>query len=83
MPLRKSANTGSLISAHPQIQVAIDQLSQTRSQDWARVFLPGADQEMAKSSANILTQQAAVQGEMDKLKTTLEGIYQKDVKPNI
>ena len=38
---------------------------------------------MAKSCANILTQKADVQAEMDKLKTTLTDVYTKDVKPNI
>ena len=83
IPLRKSADTASLTADAPQRQVAIDQLDRTRTQDWARVFFPGGDQEMAKTSANILTQQKDVQSELDSLKTTLEGIYTNDVKPNI
>jgi sn-glycerol 3-phosphate transport system substrate-binding protein len=83
MPVRKSADTSSLIAKAPQAKVAIDQLSVTRNQDWARVFLPGADQEMAKSCATILTQQGDVQGEMSKLRSTLEGIYTSQVKPNL
>jgi sn-glycerol 3-phosphate transport system substrate-binding protein len=83
MPVRKSADVSSLTSAAPQAQVAIDQLDVTRPQDWARVFLPGADQEMAKTCANILTQQADVQTELDALKGTLETIYTRDVAPNI
>ena len=64
--------------------MAIDQLEEkTRTQDRARVFFPGADQEMAQSMANILTQQADVQGEMDALKETLTTIYERDVKPNV
>ena len=38
---------------------------------------------MAKSCANILTKQSDVRSEMDQLKTTLSGIYDHDVKPNI
>jgi sn-glycerol 3-phosphate transport system substrate-binding protein len=83
MPVRKSADTSSLVAKAPQAQVAIDQLAVTRNQDWARVFLPGADQEMAKSCAAILTQQGAVQAEMTKLKSTLDGIYNTQVKPNL
>ena len=83
IPIRKSADTASLTADAPQRQVAIDQLSKTRTQDYARVFFPGADQEMAKTCANILTQQKDVQSELDTLKTTLEGIYTNDVKPNI
>ncbi len=83
IPIRKSSDTASLTAATPQRQVAIDQLGRTRVQDWARVFFPGGDQEMAKTCANILTQQKDVQSELDSLKTTLEGIYTNDVKPNI
>jgi len=83
MPMRKSANVSSLVAKAPQTQIAIDQLAVTRVQDRARVYFPSGDQEMAKSCANILTQKADVQAEMDKLKTTLTDVYTKDVKPNI
>lgn len=83
LPLRKSGDLGALTAKAPQIQVAINQLDHTRTQDQARVFFPGADQEMAKSCANILTQQASVQSEMDSLKTTLSTIYDRDVKAHI
>ena len=83
MPVRKSADVSSLVAKTPQIKVAIDQLAVTRVQDRARVFFPGADQEMGKSCANILTQQTDVQTEMTALKKTLSGIYDQDVKPNL
>jgi len=81
--VRKSANVDSIVAAVPQAKAAIDQLAVTRSQDWARVFLPGADQEMANTCANILTSQADVKSELDKLAGTLNTIYTRDVKPNI
>jgi len=83
VPVRTSADTSGLIAKVPQTKVAIDQLAVTRTQDRARVFLPGADQEMAKTCANILTQHKDVKSELDALKTTLDGIYDKDVKPNL
>ena len=83
MPVRKSADTDAIIAAAPQVEVALEQLDVTRTQDYARVFLPGADQEMAKTCANILTSQADVQSELDSLKTTLETIYTRDVEPNL
>jgi sn-glycerol 3-phosphate transport system substrate-binding protein len=83
MPVRESADTAAIISAAPQVEVALKQLDVTRTQDYARVFLPGADQEMAKTCANILTSQADVQTELDSLKATLETIYTRDVKPNL
>lgn len=83
MPVRKSANVSGLIAKTPQIKVAIDQLAVTKVQDWARVFFPGGDQEMAKTCAKILTQQADTATELNNLKTTLTGIYNNDVKPHI
>ncbi|GAA2376756.1 ABC transporter substrate-binding protein [Dactylosporangium salmoneum] len=83
MPVRKSADASAIIAKTPQAKVAIDQLSVTRNQDWARVFLPGADQEMANACATILTKNGDVQAEMTKLKSTLEGIYTSQVKPHL
>ena len=83
MPTRESADMTAVLAKTPQIQTAMDQLAVTRVQDNARVFLPGADQEMAKAAAKILTQQADVKATMADLKKTLEGIYEKDVKPKL
>ncbi|MCD4850324.1 ABC transporter substrate-binding protein [Arthrobacter sp. AK01] len=83
MPTRLSADMSAVLAATPQIKTAMDQLSVTKVQDNARVFLPGADQEMAKAAAKILTQRGDVQATMTELKKTLEGIYTKDVKPKL
>ncbi|WP_311213676.1 MULTISPECIES: ABC transporter substrate-binding protein [unclassified Arthrobacter] len=83
MPTRLSADMSAVLAATPQINTAMDQLPVTKVQDNARVFLPGADQEMAKAAAKILTQQGDVQATMTELKKTLEGIYTKDVKPKL
>ncbi|MET3901575.1 ABC transporter substrate-binding protein [Paenarthrobacter sp. 4246] len=83
MPTRLSADMSAVLAATPQIKTAMDQLAVTKVQDNARVFLPGADQEMAKAAAKILTQQGDVQATMTELKKTLEGIYTKDVKPKL
>ena len=83
MPVRKSADMSAVLAKTPQIQTAIDQLAVTRVQDNARVFLPGADQEMAKATAKIVTQQGDVKSTMADLKKTLTTIYERDVKPNL
>ena len=51
MPTRTSADMTAVLAKTPQIKTAMDQLAVTRVQDNARVFLPGADQEMAKAAA--------------------------------
>ncbi|NQD88733.1 ABC transporter substrate-binding protein [Paenarthrobacter sp. CM16] len=83
MPTRLSADMSAVLAATPQIKTAMDQLAVTKVQDNARVFLPGADQEMAKAAAKILTQQGDVQATMTDLKNSLEGIYTKDVQPKL
>lgn len=83
LPLRTSADTGPLLAETPLRKIAIGQLDRTRTQDRARAFFPGADQEIARTCANILNQRADVQGELTTLKGTLTRIFDTDVKPNI
>ena len=83
IPVRKSADTADLRSQKPIIGVAIDQSANTRSQDWARVFLPGGDQALNTAIQSINTQQADVKATMTALKTNLESIYTGQVKPYI
>ncbi|MEZ2390759.1 ABC transporter substrate-binding protein [bacterium RCC_150] len=83
MPTRLSADMTAVLAKTPQIKTAMDQLAVTKVQDNARVFLPGADQEMAKAAAKIMTQQGDVKATMTDLRKTLEGIYTKDVKPKL
>ncbi|MGO3315100.1 MAG: ABC transporter substrate-binding protein, partial [Brachybacterium tyrofermentans] len=67
----------------PQIQTAIDQLEVVRTQDYARVFLPGADQEMANSVGTILTAEGDVEDALTDLQATLEEIYSSQVEPKL
>ena len=61
-----------------------EQLAHTRVQDNARVFLPGADREIGMAHADVMTGNAKdAQARFDQLKTTLEGIYNKEVKPKL
>ncbi|MCW1250150.1 ABC transporter substrate-binding protein [Acaricomes phytoseiuli] len=83
MPVRTSADMSAVLAKTPEIQVALDQLEVTRSQDYARVFLPGADQEMAKAAARIMNENADVKATLDSLQNNLQGIYDKDVKPQL
>ena len=83
MPVRKSADLTELTAETPQIQTAVDQLDVTKPQDFARVFLPGADQEMAEAIASIATEEGDVQAAMDGLKETLEGIFTKEIEPKL
>lgn len=83
MPSRTTADMSSVLATTPEIQIALDQLKVTRSQDYARVFLPGADQEMAKAAAKIMNEKADVKASLTDLAKTLQGIADKDVKPKL
>ncbi|MCI9887769.1 ABC transporter substrate-binding protein [Micrococcales bacterium 31B] len=83
MPVRKSADASSITSKTPQAQVAIDQLSHTRSQDWARVFLPGGDKAIADGIGLILSQKQDAKTVLTTVKAQLEDIYTKQVKPKL
>ncbi|HEY0247917.1 MAG TPA: ABC transporter substrate-binding protein [Gryllotalpicola sp.] len=81
IPVRKSADTTQLVAQAPTIGVAITQAGNTRSQDWARVFLPGGDQSMNSALQDITTKQVSVKDEMTTLRGDLQKIYTSQVKP--
>ena len=83
LPIRTSSDTSALLAESPLRRIAIDQLEVTRTQDRARAFFPGADQEIARTCANILNQRADVAAELSTLKGTLQGIHDADVAPNL
>ncbi|MGV8849538.1 MAG: ABC transporter substrate-binding protein [Propionibacteriaceae bacterium] len=83
LPVRKSSDMSALYAKRPQAKIAVEQLAHTRSQDYARVFLPGGDREIGIANSDILTQQANIADRLAKLKKTLTDIYTADVKPKI
>lgn len=83
MPVRQSSDMASIIKERPQAQMAIDQLSHTKSQDYARVFIPGADREIGMANAKIIKDGADVKETLTTLKATLQKIYDNDVKPKL
>ena len=83
MPVRADADTTAVLATTPQIQLALDQLKVTRSHDYARVFLPGADLEMANAAAKIMNEKADVATSLGELQEKLESIYTKTVQPKL
>ncbi|GGR57142.1 sn-glycerol 3-phosphate transport system substrate-binding protein [Nocardioides luteus] len=83
MPVRTDADPAALVKKTPQAKVAIDQLPATRPQDYARVFLPNGDIEMANALSDILTKKADPADSLGTLKTTLEDIYTSKVEPKL
>lgn len=83
VPINVHADTSEITSVNPLAQTAIDQLERIRPQDYARVFLPGGDGEMALAATAMNTAQADVAATADELAATLEQIYTRDVEPNL
>lgn len=83
MPVANDADISAIIAQTPEFATVVDQLKVTRNQDFARAFLPGGDQELAKAATKIMNEKADVKATLTDLKGTLEGIYTKDVKPKL
>lgn len=83
MPVAEAADISAIVAQTPEFQTVVDQLKETRTQDFARTFLPGGDQELAKAATRIMNEKADVQATLTELKGTLEAIYNKDVKPKL
>jgi sn-glycerol 3-phosphate transport system substrate-binding protein len=83
LPVAEAADISAIVAQTPEFQTVVDQLKETRTQDFARTFLPGGDQELAKAATRIMNEKADVKATLTELKGTLEGIYNKDVKPKL
>ena len=73
LPVRKGVDTSALKTKNPLVQPALDQVANTRSQDWARVFIPGADSAMTTAIQKIMSQQADVKSTLTALQTQVRG----------
>ncbi|MET3369626.1 UNVERIFIED_CONTAM: sn-glycerol 3-phosphate transport system substrate-binding protein [Jeotgalibacillus campisalis] len=83
LPVAEAADISSIVAQTPEFKTVVDQLKVTRTQDFARTFLPGGDQELAKAATKIMNEKADVKSTLTELRGTLEGIYNKDVKPKL
>lgn len=85
MPVRSTAvgnpEQKKFMEENPNFATAIKQLPDTRPQDYARVFLPGADQEIGGAFEKIVTNRDDVKETLTALQEKLQGIYDKQVKP--
>ena len=65
----------------PLFKTAVDQLEQTRSQDWARVFVPGGDQSTVTAWESVMLQGADSKAAWATAQAEVEKSYQTDVEP--
>lgn len=83
LPVRTDADMSGVYAEQPAFEVAVDQLALTRSQDFARTFLPGGDLALAGDIQAILTRNADVQTTLDALRQEFEGVYESDLKDRL
>lgn len=87
MPVRKSAVTDpaeqTFLAANPNSKVAIDQLALTKSQDYARVFVPGADQIIGTGLEQIGLQNADPATAFAVITSQLQTIIDRDITPKL
>lgn len=81
MPLRKSADTSTLVKQTPQAKTAIDQLDHTRWQD-ARKLFPGGNKIINDAQTELFTKSDVdVAKVMKQADTELKTIYERDIEP--
>ncbi|MFC9994416.1 ABC transporter substrate-binding protein [Nocardia sp. NPDC127526] len=87
MPVRKSAlqdpSELEFLTKNPKSKTAIDQLALTRSQDYARVFVPGADQIIGTGMEQIGLQNRDVAQAFADVTTQLQNIIDRQITPKL
>jgi sn-glycerol 3-phosphate transport system substrate-binding protein len=81
LPVRTDADMSDVYGDTPEFETAVNQLENARSQDFARVFLPGGDLNLSQTLQDILTTDADVEESLNELQTTLEELYDSDLAP--
>jgi sn-glycerol 3-phosphate transport system substrate-binding protein len=87
MPVRKSAvendEMKKYLDENPNARTAVDQLAVTRSQDYARVFVPGADQVIGTGLEKIALQNADVAVTFAEIQDQLQQIIDRQITPSL
>ncbi|WP_040800622.1 ABC transporter substrate-binding protein [Nocardia higoensis] len=87
MPVRKSAVTDpseqAFLAENPNSKVAIDQLSLTKSQDYARVFVPGGDQIIGTGLEKIGLLDVDVAATFADVTNQLQAIIDRQITPKL
>lgn len=85
MPVTTSAQNSDTMQATyaktPLFKTAVDQMEHTRSQDWARVFVPGGDQSTVTAWESVMLQGAASKDVWATAQAEILKSYETDVEP--
>ncbi|WP_245718344.1 ABC transporter substrate-binding protein [Nocardia miyunensis] len=87
IPVRKSARQDpsevAFLAENPNFRTALNQLPLTKSQDYGRVFLPGADQIIGTGLEQIGLRNQDVYSVMSSVQNQMHGIYTRQVAPKL
>jgi sn-glycerol 3-phosphate transport system substrate-binding protein len=87
MPVRKSAVEGPLMAdffkEKPQFRTAVDQLAKTRSQDTARVYVPGGDSIIGKGLERMTLSNEPADKVWKDVSGELQKVIDTEVKPKL
>ncbi len=87
MPVRKSAVDGPLMATFfkekPQFRTAVDQLAKTRSQDTARVYVPGGDSIIGKGLERMMLSNEPADRVWKDVSGELQKVIDTEVKPKL
>lgn len=87
MPVRKSAAEDpaqvEFLEANPRYRAAVEQLPNTRSQDFARVFVPGGDKIIGAELEKVTLANASVEETFAGITEQLQTIIDRDITPNL
>ena len=83
LPVQTATDMAAVYTATPQFKTAVEQLARARSQDYARVFLPGGDRAISGTVQSILTTRGGIPGALDSLREQLQNLYRRDVESRL
>lgn len=83
LPVRTDADMSDYYEENPLFEVAVEQLELTRSQDFARVFIPGGDRELAQGLQRILSADADVQETLDSAAEAIQTTFDRDLASEV
>lgn len=83
LPVRTNADMSSYYGENPLFEVAVNQLALTRSQDFARVFIPGGDRVLAQNLQRILHGGADVKSTLESAAAEIQTNFDRDLKDEV
>lgn len=83
LPVRTDVDMSAVYEETPQFEVAVEQLENARTQDFARTLLPGGDLALADALSAILTTDADVAQTLQETQDEFQSTYESDLQSDL